>query len=122
MAGAPGRPGGCQLIGFGLGLGLSAWFWLPAIAEKGLVQLSEIVEPDLFASFFITSFPPFRLDLLYDYREPVSTALGYPIFWPQVGMVQAACRSWESWRRCGRMGWSGACCSGPCCWWWAALC
>jgi hypothetical protein len=78
------------LLGFLLGLGLSAWFWLPAITEKGLVQLSEIVEPDLLASFFISTFPPFRLDLLYDYREPTSTALGYPIFWPQVGIVQAA--------------------------------
>src|SRR5262249_26148663 len=77
------------LLGFVLGLGLSAWFWLPALAEKGLVQLSEIVEPDLFASFFIMSFPPFRLDLLYDYEAPASTGLGYPIFWPQLGLVQA---------------------------------
>jgi hypothetical protein len=77
------------LAGFVLALGLSAWFWWPAIAERSLVQLGEIVEPDLFASFFFRGLPPFRLDLLFDYREPASTAMGYPIFWPQVGLVQA---------------------------------
>ena len=31
------------------------------------------------------SWPPFRLDPLFDYQLPVSTALGTPIFWPQLG-------------------------------------
>jgi len=77
------------VLGFAAGIGLSAWFWLPALAERGLVQLGEILEPALFASFFIRSFPPFRLEPLFDYRAPVSTALGYPIFWPRLGLVQA---------------------------------
>lgn len=76
------------IIGLAVGLGLSAWFWLPALAERSLVQIGETIEPDLFASFFFRTLPPFRLDLLYDYREPVSTALGSPIFWPQPGLVQ----------------------------------
>lgn len=77
------------LLATGLGLLLSAWFWLPALAERGLVQIEQTLEPDLFASFFVRSWPPFRLDLLYDYERPVSTALGAPIFWPQLGLVQA---------------------------------
>lgn len=71
-----------------VGLGLSAWFWLPAIAERGLVHIEQTIEPDLFASFFLRGWPPFRPDLLYDYQQPVSEALGYPIFWPQIGLVQ----------------------------------
>lgn len=74
--------------GVALGLVLSAWFWLPALAERQLVQIGETIEPDLFASFFVRGWPPFRLDPLYDYQLPVSTALGSPIFWPQLGLVQ----------------------------------
>jgi hypothetical protein len=76
------------IVGVALGLALSAWFWLPALAERHLVQIGETIEPDLFASFFIRGWPPFRLDPLYDYQLPVSTALGSPIFWPQLGLVQ----------------------------------
>lgn len=72
----------------GLGLALSAWFWLPAIAERGLVQITEMIEPELFTSFFLRNWPPFRLDPLYDYQRPVSVVLGYPIFWPQLGLMQ----------------------------------
>ena len=71
-----------------LGLALSAWFWLPALAERHLVQIGETIEPELFASFFVRGWPPFRLDPLYDYQLPVSTALGSPIFWPQLGLIQ----------------------------------
>lgn len=76
------------LAGLGLGLVLSAWFWLPAIAERGLVQINETIEPDLFASFFLRSWPPFQPGLLFDYQRPVSIALGTPIYWPRLGLVQ----------------------------------
>ncbi len=82
---APPRP----LIALATGLSLSAWFWAPALLERGFVQISETIEPALFASYFVRSWPPFRLDLLYDYEQPVSTALGSPIFWPQLGLIQA---------------------------------
>ena len=75
--------------GGGLGVGLAAWFWLPAITERDLVQIGETIEPALFASFFIRHWPPIPLGLAYDYVEPVSVALRSPIFWPQVGLVQA---------------------------------
>jgi len=81
----PPRP----LLAIGAGLLLSAWFWLPALAERGLVQIGETLEPALFASFFVRSWPPFRLDTFYDYQQPVSIPLGSPIFWPQLGLVQA---------------------------------
>lgn len=80
----PWRP----LAGLALGLGLSAWFWLPAIAERNLVQIGETIEPELFASFFLRGLP-FRLDLLFNYTQPVSTALSSTVFWPQLGLVQA---------------------------------
>ena len=73
-----------------LGLALSAWFWLPALAERDLVQIGETIEPELFASFFLRGWPPFRLEPLFDYQRPVSMALGSPIFWPQLGLVQVA--------------------------------
>ena len=76
------------LAGLALGLVLSAWFWLPALAERHLVQVGETIEPELFASFFVRGWPPFRLDPLYDYQLPVSTALGTPIYWPQLGLIQ----------------------------------
>jgi 6-pyruvoyl-tetrahydropterin synthase related domain len=71
-----------------LGLALSAWFWLPALVDRDLVQIGATLEPELFASFFVRGWPPFRLEPLFDYERPVSTALGSPIFWPQVGLVQ----------------------------------
>jgi hypothetical protein len=71
-----------------LGLALSAWFWLPALAEKGLVQINETLEPDLFASYLLRSWPPFQVGPIFDYEHPVSVALGSPIYWPQVGLVQ----------------------------------
>ncbi|MCC7371937.1 MAG: hypothetical protein IT306_26210 [Chloroflexi bacterium] len=74
----------------GLGLALAAWFWLPALAERQLVQIDQTLEPKLFASFFLTGWLPFRLDPAYDYTQPVSMALDYPIFWPQMGLVQTA--------------------------------
>ena len=79
-----------QTAGFlTLGIGLSAWFWLPALTERILVQIEQTIEPALFASFFLNGWPPFRFEPLFDYQQPVSTALGYPIFWPQLGLVQA---------------------------------
>jgi hypothetical protein len=71
-----------------LGLALSAWFWLPALAERGLVQITETLEPDLFASYLFRSWPPFQVGPLFDYERPVSIALGSPIYWPQLGLVQ----------------------------------
>jgi hypothetical protein len=71
-----------------LGLAMSAWFWLPAIVERGLVQITETLEPDLFASYLLRSWPPFQVGPLFDYEHPVSVALGSPIYWPQLGMVQ----------------------------------
>jgi hypothetical protein len=75
-------------VALSLGLALSAWFWLPAIAERGLVQITETLEPDLFASYFLRSWPPFQVGPLFDYEHPVSMALGSPIYWPQLGLVQ----------------------------------
>jgi hypothetical protein len=78
------RPGAA----LALGVLLSAWFWVPALAERHLVQIAETIEPNLFASFFVDTWPPFRLEPLFDYQWPVSTALGTPIFWPQLGLIQ----------------------------------
>ena len=107
--------------GLALGLVLSAWFWLPALAERSLVQIGETIEPELFASFFVRGWPPFRLDPLYDYQLPVSTALGSPIFWPQLGLVQVVVTvdrgrggRADAWRRARRRR------SGRRCWWSAA--
>jgi hypothetical protein len=83
--GVPRRP----VAALAAGLALSAWFWLPAIAERGLVQIDQTLIPELFASFFVRAWPPIRLEPLYDYRAPVSMAVGSPIFWPQLGLVQA---------------------------------
>jgi hypothetical protein len=76
------------LAAIALGLLLSAWFWVPALAERHLVQIAETIEPRLFSSFFVDTWPPFRPEPLFDYRWPVSTALGTPIFWPQLGLIQ----------------------------------
>ncbi|MCC6176510.1 MAG: glycosyltransferase family 39 protein [Chloroflexi bacterium] len=70
------------------GVLLAGWYWWPALAERDLVQIGETIEPALFRSFFVRSWPPFNLDAAFDYRAPVSTALGSPIFWPQPGLVQ----------------------------------
>jgi hypothetical protein len=78
------------MVAMALGLALSAWFWLPALAERDLVQIGETLEPELFASFFVRGWPPFRLEPLFDYQRPVSMALGSPIFWPQIGVIQVA--------------------------------
>jgi hypothetical protein len=74
--------------GFGLGIGLAAWFWVPAIFERQLVQIGAMLDPALFDSFVLRTWPPFQLGLAYDYRHPSSDALGVPIPWPQVGLVQ----------------------------------
>jgi hypothetical protein len=90
---APGRRAWRIVVASGaalaLGVGLAAWFWVPAIAERHLVQIDQTIEPKLFASFFLTGWPPFRPDPIFSYEQPVSDALGYPIFWPQLGLVQA---------------------------------
>ena len=75
-------------LGAAVGLLLAAWYWLPAVTERDLVQIGETIEPALFGSFFIRQWPPFNFGLSFDYAEPVSMALGSPVYWPRLGLVQ----------------------------------
>lgn len=53
---------------FALGVGLGAWYWLPAILEKGLVQTEQaLIAPERFVLYFLHSWPPFQVSLGYDY-------------------------------------------------------
>ncbi len=76
-------------LGLALGLALAAWFWVPALLERDLVQIGALIEPGLFASFLLAEWPPLQTGLAYDYRAPTSDALDAPIYWPRVGLVQA---------------------------------
>lgn len=75
--------------GLALGLAMAAWFWIPALAERGDVWIEALIEPELFASFFIREWPMTQTSLAVDHRAPVSEASGWPIYWPRVGLVQA---------------------------------
>ena len=55
-------------VAFGLGVGLGAWYWFPAILEKDLVQAGQaVIAPERFLRYFLQSWPPFQLTFAYDY-------------------------------------------------------
>lgn len=57
---------------FATGLGLAAWYWVPALFERGLAQLeAALIAPATFATYFIREWPPLWTDFAYDYlRDP----------------------------------------------------
>lgn len=67
-----------------LGLGMAAFFWLPAIADTGLVHLDRATANYDFHDYFNQAWPPLQTSPLVDYRYDPSI---YPV---RPGLAQVA--------------------------------
>ena len=82
------RPSALRVgVAFALGIGLGAWYWLPAIVEKGLVQTEQaLIAPERFLDYFLHSWPPIQVSLAYDYAGLGTEEWGET----KLGIVQVA--------------------------------
>lgn len=80
------RPGPVRLTALALvlGLGLAAFFWLPAVVEKDFVQVERVITPPDFdyRAHFV------QLSDLFAWPAPANTGLLNPDFSPMLGLVQ----------------------------------
>jgi hypothetical protein len=93
------RVAGAQAAAFAAALGLSAWSWLPAIAEKADVAMNRLVQGSLqYVNHFV--YPAQLFDWKWGYGQSVpgpNDGMSFSLGWSHVLVAAAAC-AWIAWR------------------------